>query len=411
MTTPPQNGRRKKRFLLPLGLAVVAAVAVGGYFLARTRRTDPPRFETAAVDRGPIIAKITATGTLSALVTVQVGSQVSGRILKLFVDFNSVVKKGDLIAQIDPELFDAALAQAKASLLSAEASVAKDKVQVFDTERTHKRMKELRAQNLIAQSDADTAETAFLAAKAQLQADEANVAQNKANLHQAEVNLTYTNIYAPISGMVIQRSVDVGQTVAASFQAPVLFTIAEDLTHIQVDTNIAESDVGKLADKMVATFTVDAYPNESFQGVIRQIRNAAQTLQNVVTYDAVIDVENKDLKLRPGMTANVTVVYAERKDVVRIPNAALRFRLPASMAGTKGRPGETGATSTLPKPGERTVYTAKDNKPIAATIRVGVTDGTTSELVDGSLQPGDELITGLTAYAQSAMAQKMRSPF
>jgi HlyD family secretion protein len=411
MPTPPLNGRRKNRFLVPLALAIVAALSVGGYFLARARRADPPRFETATVDRGPIVAKITATGTLSALVTVQVGSQVSGRILKLFVDFNSVVKKGDLVAQIDPELFNAALAQAKASLLAAEASVAKDKVQVFDTERTYRRMKELRAQNLIAQSDADTAETASLAAKAQLQADEANVAQNKANLHQAEVNLTYTNIYAPISGMVIQRSVDVGQTVAASFQAPVLFTIAEDLTHIQVDTNIAESDVGKLADKMVATFTVDAYPNESFQGVIRQIRNAAQTLQNVVTYDAVIDVENKDLKLRPGMTANVTVVYAERKDVVRIPNAALRFRLPASMAGSKGHHGEAGTASALPKPGERTVYTVKDNKPIAATIRVGVTDGTTSELVDGSLQSGDELITGLTAYAQSAMAQKLRSPF
>jgi len=411
MAPPPLNGRRKIRIAVPLAIAVVVAGSIGAYFFVRSRRTPPPRFESAAVDRGPIVAKITATGTLSALVTVQVGSQVSGRILKLFVDFNSIVKKGDLIAQIDPELFNAALAQTKANLLAAEASVAKDHVQVTDAERTYKRMKELRAQNLIAQSDADTAETVFLAAKAQAQADEANVAQAKASLHQAEVNLTYTNIYAPISGMVIARNVDVGQTVAASFQAPVLFTIAEDLTRIQVDTNIAESDVGKLADKMVATFTVDAYPNESFQGTIRQIRNASQTLQNVVTYDAVIDVQNTDLKLRPGMTANVTVVYAERQDVVRVPNAALRFRLPAGLAPPKERRAETGTAGALPKPGQRTVYTVKDDKPVPNTIRVGVTDGSTSELLEGPLQAGDELITGLTSSGQSAMAQKMRSPF
>src|SRR5450432_1119857 len=177
MATPPVNGRRKMRILVPLAVALVAAGAIGVYFFLRAGKVKPPRFETVAVDRGPIVAKITATGTLSALVTVQVGSQVSGRILKLFVDFNSTVKKGDLVAQIDPELFNAALAQSKANLLAAQASVAKDHVQVKDAERTFKRMKELRAQNLIAQSDADTAETTFLAAGAQLQADEANIAQ------------------------------------------------------------------------------------------------------------------------------------------------------------------------------------------------------------------------------------------
>jgi HlyD family secretion protein len=394
-------------------VAVLAVLAAGGFFWQRAHQKPPARFETAVVDRGPIIAKVTATGTLSALVTVQVGSQVSGRILKLFVDFNSRVTKGDLIAEIDPELFEAALAQAKASLLAAQAAVAKDHVVSFDAERTYKREKELRAQNLVAQSDTDTAETAYLSSKAQTQADEANIAQAKANLHQAEVNLTYTKIYAPISGMVIQRNVDVGQTVAASFQAPVLFTIAEDLTRIQVDTNIAESDVGKLADKMVANFTVDAYPNESFQGTIRQIRNASTTLQNVVTYDAVIDVENKDLKLRPGMTANVTVVYAERHDAVRIPNAALRFRPPAGFAGKKDkeRRTETGTSGALPRAGERTVFALRDDAPQSMKIRVGVTDGTFSELIDGPPQPGDELITGLTSAGQSAMAQRLRSPF
>jgi HlyD family secretion protein len=387
-------------------------VIVGGYILVRSRRKPPPRFETALVDRGPIVAKVTATGTLSALVTVQVGAQVSGRIQKLFVDYNSVVKKGDLIALIDPELFNAALAQSKANLLAAEASVGKDKVMVRDAERTYRREKELREQNLVAQSDADTAETTYLAAKAQQQADEATVAQARANMEQARVNLEYTKIYAPISGMVIARNVDVGQTVAASFTAPVLFTIAEDLTRIQVDTNIAEADVGKLADGMTATFTVDAFTNESFQGKIRQIRNASQTLQNVVTYDAVIDVENKELKLRPGMTANVTVVYAERGDVVRVPNAALRFRPPPGLTKPKNGHAEVGTAGPLPKkPGERTVYTVKAEEPVAVAIRVGVTDGTYSELLEGELGPGDALITGLTNAGQSAMAQRLRSPF
>jgi HlyD family secretion protein len=412
MVAPPSNGRRKPfRILMPLALALVGAT-IGGYLWLRSRRTPPTPFETAAVDRGPIVAKVTATGTLSALVTVQVGSQVSGRVQQLFVDYNSIVKKGDLIARLDPEYFNAALAQAKANQMASQAAVAKDRVLVADGERTYKRLQSLRAQNLVAQSDADTAETTYLAAKAQLQADEATVAQSKASLAQAEVNLAYTKIYAPISGMVIQRNVDVGQTVAASFQAPVLFTIAEDLTHIQVDTNIAEADVGKLTDGMTATFTVDAYANESFQGKIRQIRNASQTLQNVVTYDAVIDVENKELKLRPGMTANVTVIYAERGDVVRVPNAALRFRLPPGLAGAKDHHAEAGTAGALPKkPGQRTVYVAKADQPDAVTVRVGVTDGTTSELLDGPLQPGNLLITGLTSAGQSAMAQRMRSPF
>ncbi len=415
MAAPPERTRSKRtRITILVALALVGA-SVGGYLWVRSRRVPPPRFETANVDRGAIVAKVTATGTLSALVTVQVGAQVSGRIEKLFVDYNSVVKKGDLIALIDPELFNAALAQAKANLLAAQAAVVKDRVMVFDGERTYKREKELRAQNLVAQSDLDTSETTYLAAKAQQQADEATVAQSNANLEQARVNLAYCKIFAPISGMVIQRNVDVGQTVAASFTAPVLFTIAEDLTHIQVDTNVAEADVGKLADGMTATFTVDAYANERFQGKIRQIRNASTTLQNVVTYDAVIDVENKDLKLRPGMTANATVIYAERSDVVRVPNAALRFRPPPGMMGGKEHKehhAETGTAGALPKkPGERSVYSVKDDKPVLASIRVGVTDGTYSELLDGELEPGEALITGLTTAGQSAMAQRMRSPF
>jgi len=408
--TGPEVATRKRstgRVLVWAG-AAVAILAVAAFAVSRFRAAPPPRFETEAVDRGTLIAKVTATGTLSALVTVQVGAQVSGRIIQLLVDYNSVVKKGDLIARIDPEIFEAAVAQNKANLLSAQAAVGKAKVERINTERLYKRQKELREKNLVAQQDADTAETNYLEAVAQVTADEATVAQVKASLVQAEVNLKYTRIYAPNSGTVIQRNVDVGQTVASAFQAPVLFTIAEDLTHMQVDTSVAEADVGKLSDGMTATFTVDAYRDDIFTGKIRQIRNAPQTLQNVVTYDAVIDVDNRDLKLRPGMTANVTVVWAERKDVLRISNAALRFRPPADLL--KGTKPSRDATAAPVSPSIRTLWVLRGDRPEAVKVKVGVTDGTTSEILDGPLKVGDSVITGMLP-GQSAAAARMRSPF
>ena len=255
---------------LAAGLAMVAAA--GTYFWSR-RSPAPSKFEVATLEPGTIVSKVTATGQLSALVTVQVGTQVSGRLKEISVDYNSVVTKGQLIARLDPSLFEANVEQAQAARLLAQAMVGKDKVQIVDAERTYKRQLQLQSEKLNAQQDVDTAETTMLADRAQLQSDLANVAQAKANLRQSQLNLEYSRIYAPISGVVISRAVDVGQTVAASFQAPTLFTIAQDLTHMQVDTSIAESDVGKLGDKMPATFTVDAYPNERFTGVIRQIRN------------------------------------------------------------------------------------------------------------------------------------------
>jgi HlyD family secretion protein len=327
------------------------------------------------------------------------------------------VTKGQLIARLDPDLFVANVDQNKASLMLAQATLAKDKVQVFDAERTFKRQQQLRVEKLNAQQDLDTAETTMLADRAQVQSDEANIAQAKANLLQAQLNLEYSRIYAPISGVVISKAVDVGQTVAASFQAPTLFTIAQDLTHMQVDTNIAESDVGKLRDKMKANFTVDAYPNEVFTGTIRQIRNAAVTTQNVVTYDAVIDVENPELKLRPGMTANVTAVSEVRENVLRVPNAALRFRPTADMlAPTDGAHRHAGgksegASKVEPEmPGMRTVYVLKDGRPRPVRIRIGVTDGNFTEALEGSLHEGDSLVTA-AAGATGDRYAKMRSPF
>src|SRR5215470_14532084 len=355
---------KKRTVVWIIVLAILAGLGYGGYRVFAGRKDGPPRFTTQKVDKGPIIARVTASGTLSALVTVQVGSQVSGRLMEISADFNSQVTKDQIIAKLDPELFQAAVDQAQANLLADQGNLEKAKVQAMDAERISKRSQELVARKLIAQADADTAQANADAAKANVTAVKGQVERDRATLQQAQVNLKYTIIKSPINGVVISRSVDVGQTVAASLQAPTLFTIAEDLKKMQVDTSVAEADVGKLVPGMNATFTVDAFPGEKFKGTVRQIRNAATVVQNVVTYDAVIDVENQmmpsstEFKLRPGMTANVTFIYAEKDDALRIPNAALRFHMPGAAAGPGGRgqrgqgaPGASaGATPPAPSP-------------------------------------------------------------
>jgi HlyD family secretion protein len=376
------------------------------------------------VDRGRIVAQVTATGTLSALVTVQVGSQVSGRIQKLYVDFNSPVKKGQLIAKLDPELFQAALAQARANHAAAKGDLVRARVQAADAARQLARTRTLAERKLVAQADLDTAQANAEAAAASVESASGKVEQAKAALVQAEVNLAYTSIVSPISGTVISRSVDVGQTVAASLQAPTLFVIAEDLSKMQVDTSVAEADIGKLRDGMAASFTVDAFPGRRFQGAVRQIRNAPQTVQNVVTYDAVVDVANQDLALRPGMTANVSFVHAERDNVLRVPNAALRFRPPPDFlaAGRNGNGGGAdgaarrgGAAAqggggrgeaagrrdgagpsgggTPRDPDRRTVWVLRDGAPSPVRLRTGVSDGSTTEVLEGDLREGDVAIT------------------
>jgi HlyD family secretion protein len=435
--TKPRTGRRA---LVVVGsILLVAAVAV---FFWRRRGPTEPRFDTAAVQRGRLIARVTATGTLSALVTVQVGSQVSGRIAQLNVDFNSPVKKGELIAKIDPQLFEAAVEQARANYVEAKGNLAKSKAQAVDAQRQLERAKTLLQRQLISQADFDTTETARLAADAQVEVSAGAVEQARAALHQAEINLAYTSIISPIDGTVISRNVDVGQTVAASLQAPTLFTIAENLKKMQVDTNVAEADVGRLAAGMIATFTVDAYPTERFQGKIRQIRNAPQTVQNVVTYDAVIDVDNSNLKLRPGMTTNVTVVVAEKDDVLKVSNSALRFkpgpellqlqaRVAANSSGRDGgpagqrvagrapgearrfavRPAEGGAeVSTPPPANEKTVWILRNHQPVPIAIQTGISDGTLSEVMSGPLNEGDLVVTGMAGGADQRGPGGPRGP-
>ena len=325
----------KRVLVRVLVVAAIAVLAVGGYFFYASLTRDPEiTYRTVKAEKSRISARVSATGTLSAHVTVLVGSQVSGRVLEIGVDFNSPVKKGQRIARIDPQLYQAAVAQSRANAYAAQGNLSKAKAQALDADRQLARARALFADGIKSQVDVDTAETTAAVAKAQIDAVKGTVEQARAQLQQAEVNLEYTDIISPIDGVVISRAVDVGQTVAASLSAPTLFTIAQDLRQMQVDTSVTEGDVGKLKAGMPATFVVDAYPSKKFKGTIRQIRNAPVSVQNVVTYDAVIDVENPDLDLKPGMTANVSVVYAERVDVVAVPNAALRFRAPPALAGS-----------------------------------------------------------------------------
>jgi len=429
-----------------LVLLVLAALGVGVYYYLQKNQKTGPRYETVAVERGKVVARLMAAGSLSPLVTVQVGSQVSGRIKNLYVDFNAVVTKGQLIAKIDPQIFEAAVEQARANLMLAEANLAKARVQAADAKRQSSRAATLASRKLVAPAEEETSRASAEAAEAQVNAAMAALAQARASLNQARINLAYTTIISPIDGVVISRNVDVGQTVAASLQAPTLFTIAEDLAKMQVHANVAESDVGRIKEKMPITFTVDAYPREHFKGVIRQIRNSPQTVQNVVTYDVVIDVDNPELKLKPGMTANVTFVYAETGQVLRVPNAALRFRPTSSLlalvqgdapgaAGARkrgqggasgggpagpgpaagnpgkghpgraaGRPGEgpSGPGPAAEKPGggapadRRQVWMLRNGTPMPVFIRVGISDGSKTEVVDGPIQEGDELLVDVS---------------
>jgi HlyD family secretion protein len=423
--SPLTDERPRRRSRKGWVLACAALVLAGGgvvYWRHEVAVANAqPKFLTTSVDRGRIVGRVTATGTVSALVTVQVGSQVSGRIQALYADFNSPVKKGQLIAKIDPQLFDASVEQARANTVAAKGNLEKAKVQALDAKRQYTRNQQLAERKLIAQADLDTAQANAEAADAQVVAADGALAQARANEHQADVNLAYTKIISPTDGTVISRNVDVGQTVAAALQAPTLFTIAQDLSKMQIDTSVAEADVGKLTAKMKATFTVDAYPNERFTGTVREVRNAPQTVQNVVTYDAVIDVDNKELKLKPGMTANVTFVYADREDVLRVPNAALRFRPPPELMAKlhpAGAPGSASAGADAKAawrakkaaggdkaetPDRKTLWVlSPTGEPKPLPIRTGISDGTTTEIASGEVTPGTQVITDLSDAAKAS---------
>ncbi|MDY7233123.1 efflux RND transporter periplasmic adaptor subunit [Hyalangium rubrum] len=400
LSEPPLRRRLPRRW--GVWLLALLVVAAGATWLLRRQPTDvAPSYETQPVGRRLIESRVTATGTLSALVTVEVGSQVSGRIQELMVDYNSTVKKGQVIARIDPQLYEAAVARAKANVMAAKANVHRARVDAETARKQAERSRVLSDKQLIAQAETETAEASAESAQAAVASAEGALAQAQATLSEAQVNLRYTTIVSPTDGIVISRSVDVGQTVAASLQAPTLFTIAEDLRKMQVNTSVPEADVGRLEPGMPAAFTVDAYPGERFEGVIRQIRNAPQTVQNVVTYDAVIDVENPELKLKPGMTANVTLTTARKEDALAVPNAALRFKPPTPAPEQVQAASATGGSGGQPRAtdGSRTLYVLRDGSPTPVRVRLGVTDGSVTEVVSGELREGDQAITSQAGSA------------
>jgi HlyD family secretion protein len=368
--------------------AVVIIFAIAAYFFLRGNNKEP-QFRTEKVLKGDIVMAVTATGTVNPVTTVLVGTQVSGTIKEIYVDFNSSVKKGQLIARIDPATIEAQVEQARANLLSAEANMEKATATKIDAKRTMDRNRELFLKNLIARSDLDTAETNNDTAVAQESAAKSQIAQTKAALKLVETNLQYTRIISPVDGVVISRNVDVGQTVAASFQTPTLFTIAQDLTKMQIDTSVDESDIGNIKVGQDVEFIVDAYPDSTFKGRVWQIRNAPITVQNVVTYDVVIKVDNPELKLKPGMTANVSIIISTKKDVLKIPNAALRFRLSEKGPQTSEKKG----------PG---VWILEKVKPRRVPVTAGISDGSFTELLSGDIREGQELIVESLVKAKAS---------
>jgi len=427
-----------------IGLALIVLLAAFFLYKCTAGGSDAPEYQTTVAERGNVVSKVSTSGSLQAVVTVDVGSQVSGRIQELFADFNSPVKKGQKIAKIDPSLFTAAVVQADANVMAARANVSRLTITAEDSERQAKRASEVYAQRLISETERDNAVATARSARAAVDQAQAQLAQSKAQREQAQTNLRYTDILSPTDGVVISRAVNVGQTVAASLSAPVIFTIAQDLRKMEVHTNVAESDIGRLKPGMRVTFTVDAYPGEPFRGSIRDIRNAPQVVQNVVTYDAVIDVANDDLKLKPGMTATVSIVTDRRRDVIAVPNTALRFRPDGAPAGGSGaaaggtpnagagqrRPrgeggqeqGQGDGSGNRKRDGEseddaapvvvkRTVYVLVNGAPAPREVTTGLTDGRVTEITGGELKEGEAVIVGVAGQNQGQRGgQQQRGP-
>jgi HlyD family secretion protein len=369
-------------------LVLIVSLFIIAFIVRQCRTAAATNYQTAEVTRGPITQAVTATGTLNPVVTVQVGSQVSGNIAKLFADFNSQVKAGQVVAQIDPAIFQATVTQTEGDLASAKAALELAKI-------TATRTQELFARKTSSQADVDQA-------MATLHQAEANVKIKQGALDKAKADLDHCTITSPIDGVVISRSVDVGQTVAASLQAPVIFAIANDLTKMQIDANVAEADVGVVTIDQNVDFTVDAFPMQIFHGKVVQVRNAPITVQNVVTYDTVIGVSNPELKLKPGMTANVSIIIAHRDDVLQIKNAALRYRptdatpveIKQSMPGRGTRGGGPSEAGVSQRHAERTVYVLPNfaSRPRPVQIKTGISDGIMTEVVKG-LKEGDRAVT------------------
>ncbi len=397
------------RKVLWIGMVVIVALIAARQFWLNGVRSAPIEYRTVFVEHGPIVAAVGATGTINPVTSVQVGAQVTGKIISLHADFNSVVKAGEVIARIDPSLFQTRRDQAAANLVNAKAMWSKTRTELAQRKREFDRTQRLFQGELVSQNDLDMATTAYESAQAQSEIGSAQINQAQALLDTADLDLKYTVIRSPVNGIVIARNVEVGQTVTAGFTTPNIFLIALDLTKMQVDANVSESDIGGVREGQEAFFTVDTYPGVDFKGVVRQIRNAPIIVQNVVTYDVVVEVDNRDLRLKPGMTANVSITVARKDDVLMVPNAAFRFS--PSQSGPAGKKGADSGTavknssssSASQRPqagggnqGKKTVWKLNDSDaPTAVTIQPGISDGSTTEVVDGELRERDKIIIGI----------------
>ena len=374
------------RALLP---ALILA-GIGWYFMAG--RTAQAKYITEPVTRGSIVRAVTATGTVNPVVTVQVGSYVSGPIQAIYVDFNSPVKTNQVIAKIDPRPFAAQVALNTAAVANAKAQLEKDQANLAYQKLTYERDLTLLGQEVVSQDQLDNQHSVYNQAVAQVDLDRAAIEQAEASLRNAQLSLNYTDIISPVDGTIVSRNVDVGQTVAASFQTPTLFLIAKDLTKMQVDSNVSESDIGDVRVGQHAQFTVDAYGDREFDSTVGQVRQAPITVQNVVTYDVVLDVDNPELLLKPGMTANATIVTARRDDVIRVPMDALRFSPRHSGARNGAAQSSAGSDAERSRRNRRVwVEDGAGIKPVRVTA--GLDDGTNVELLSGDLKPGDLVVT------------------
>ena len=407
-----------RRHLGLIGVAVAVVVGIVAYTqIARSDSTAAP--VTARVTRGSIVDSVDATGTIQPVTTVQVGTQVSGTIKSLTADFNTTVHRGQVIAVLEPSLFQSQVEQARATVSKLQADAERAAVEVRDTQAKLRRARELSEKKLISASDLDTAATAANQAEAQVKSAEAQIVQAKAQLQQANVNLGHTIITAPIDGIVVARSVDVGQTVAASMQAPTLFVIAGDMSRMQVLARVDESDIGRVQQGQPVSFTVDAYPGETFSGTVSQVRLQPTVEQNVVSYTTVIDVPNRDLKLKPGMTANVSVEIARADDVLRVPAAALRFRPKTDDASGGGRPQAQGQGQGPAQgqgrggprnPNMHRVWVWAGGVMEPHRIETGVSNGTMTAVTGGDLIEGAEVVTSTSDATQRAAGSPTTSP-
>ncbi len=376
---------------------IVAVIAGIGIWYNR-EGPKLPDYVTNKLKQGDITEKITASGIINPISTVNIGTQVSGTIAEIFVDYNSEVKKGQLLAQIDPSLFEATVAQRRAALDIAKAQVDVSKNDIVYYKKNLARISKLNKSQYSTDKDLEAAQREYDNAVVQLALQEAQVKQAEAALQTAEIDLRYTKIVSPVDGIVVSKEVEVGQTVAASFQTPTLFNVAEDLTKMQIEASIVEADIAKVKDGQTVEFSVDSFPDEIFYGIVTQVRNNPVTVSNVVTYEVIIEIDNKDLKLKPGMTANVEIITAEKQDVLLVPNKALRFYMEDENGGTAKRYKDKG------------IWVLRRGVPERVSVTTGVSNEDVTEVKSQDLKAGEEVIVEKNGNDDAARAMRMRMP-